>query len=121
MKTILGAGLVALLTAAAPVLASHGARDAGINERQQRLEQRIEHGWRTGELTRPEVRRLRHELLDIERVEHHFWSDGRFTPRERSDLHARLDHVSRLIQHERSDVKRRHGSYNYDHHADRRF
>src|SRR5687767_6826085 len=121
MKTIVGAGLIALLTAATPVMASHGARDAGVNERQARLEQRIEHGWRAGELTQQEFRRLRHEMREVERAEHHFWSDGRLTPRERSDLHARLDHVSRLIQHERRDIERRHGSYNYGYHADRRF
>jgi len=121
MKTIIGAGLIALLTAATPVMASHGARDAGINERQQRLEQRIEQGWRTGQLTRPEVQRLQHEMREIERAEHHFWSDGRLTPRERGELHARLEHVSRGIQHERRDVERRAGSYNYDHRADRRF
>jgi hypothetical protein len=121
MKTIIGAGLIALLTAAAPVMANHGVRDAGVNERQTRLEQRMEHGWRAGELTRHELRRLRHEMREIERAEHYFWSDGRLTPRERSELHARLDDFSRRVQHERRDVERRHGSYNYGHHADRRF
>ena len=121
MKTIIGAGLIALLSAAAPAMASHGERDSGINERQARLEQRIEQGWRRGELTRQEFGRLQNEMREIERAEHHFWSDGRLTPRERGELHARLDQVSRLVQHERRDVERRHGSYNQDYRADRRF
>ena len=121
MKTIVYAGLIALFTAAAPAMANHGERDSGINERQQRLEQRIEQGWRTGQLTRPEVRRLQREMREIERAEHHFASDGRLTPRERSDLHARLDRVSQLVQYERRDAERRPGSYNQDYRADRRF
>lgn len=121
MKTKIAAGLVVLFAAVTPAMASHGVPDSGIDERQHRLEQRIEHGSRTGELTRHEVRRLHHEMREIERAERYFWSDGRLTPRERGELHARLEHVSRLIQHERRDAERRHGSYNYDYHADRRF
>lgn len=120
MKALIGAGLIAILTAA-PALANHGERDAGINERQARLEQRIERGFRSGELTRPEYRRLVHEARDIERAEHVFKSDGYLSPRERSELHARLEHLSRAIQHERHDVERRDGSYNYKHPAYRRF
>ena len=121
MKTTIAAGLIVLFAAAAPAMASHGVRDSGIDERQHRLEERIEHGWRSGALTQQEVRRLQHEMREIERAERYFWSDGRLTPRERSELHARLDYVTRLVQHERRDADRRYGSYNYDHHADRRF
>ena len=121
MKKTIAAGLVVLFAAAAPAMASHGVRDSGIDERQHRLEQRIEHGFRTGQLTRHEARRLQHEMREIERAERYFWSDGRLTPHERGELHARLNHLSRLIQHERRDAERRHGSYNYDYHADRRF
>ena len=121
MKTIVSAGLVALLCGAMPAMANHGERDAGINARQAQLEQRIERGFRTGDLTRHEVARLRNEMREIERVEHYFWSDGRLTPRERGELNARLDHVSRLIHLERRDAERRGGSYNHDYHAERRF
>ena len=121
MKTIIGAGLIALLSAAAPAMASPGERDSGINERQARLEQRIEQGWRRGELTRQEFGRLQNEMREIDRAERYFWSDGRLTARERGDLNARLDHVSRLIQVERHDGEKRYGSYNQDYRADRRF
>jgi hypothetical protein len=111
-----------MLTAATPALANHDHRERSVNERQARLAQRIERGWRTGELTPHEYRRLVHEAREIERAEHFYRSDGRLSPRERSDLHARLDHLARAIHHERRDVEQRHGSYNYDHQpAYRRF
>lgn len=121
MKALIGAGLIAVLSAAAPAMANPGQRDAGINERQARLEQRIEQGFRAGQLTRYEHRRLVHEAREIQRAEHFFRSDGHLSARERSELHARLDHLSRAIHDERRDVERRTGSYNYDHPAYRRF
>ena len=93
----------------------------GSTSARRRLEQRIEQGWRRGELTRPEVGRLQNEMREIRSGGRYFWSDGRLTPRERGDLNARLDHVSRLIQVERHDGERRNGSYNHDYRADRRF
>ena len=113
MKAFITAGTVAVLMAAAPALADHDRRDASIDARQSQLEQRIERGWRAGELTPREHRRLMHEARDIERAEHAFRADGRLSPRERSDLHARLDHLARGIHHERRDVEQRHGHYNY--------
>ena len=121
MKALIAAGLVAVLTAATPALANHDQRDAGINERQSQLAQRIERGWRAGELTPHEYRRLVHEAREIERAEHFYRSDGRLSPRERSYLQARLEHLARAIHHERRDVEQRHGSYNYGHPAYGRF
>jgi hypothetical protein len=121
MKALIGAGLIAVLTVAAPAFGNDGQRDAGINERQFRLTQRIEQGFRSGELTRNEYSRLRHEASDIERAEHFFRSDGYLSPRERSDLHARLDHLSRAVHHERHDFERGRRPYNYDYPVYRRF
>lgn len=121
MKTLIAAGMIAVLTAAAPALANHDQRDPSINERQSQLAQRIERGWRAGELTPQEYRRLVHEAREIERVEHFYRADGRLSSHERSDLHARLDHLARAIHYERRDAEQRHGSYNYDHPAYRRF
>ena len=121
MKTLIGAGLIAVLTAATPALASHDRRDASIDARQHELAQRIERGWRAGELTPREYRSLVHEARGIERAEHVYRSDGRLSPRERFDLNARLDRLAHAVQHERRDLEQRHGSYNYGHPADRRF
>jgi hypothetical protein len=124
VKRFVRTGLIVLLTAAAPAMANHSGRDPGIDEWQHRLESRIEQGWRSGELTRREYRRLRWVMRDIERAERVYWSDGYLSPRERSELHARLDWLAREIYRQKHDIERRHESYNhgyYDHHAYRRF
>jgi hypothetical protein len=124
VKKLIGAGLVVLLTAASPAMANHGVRGGGIDEWQHRLGERIEQGWHSGELTRPEYRRLRVALRDIERAERVFWSDGQLSPRERNELHGRLGWLSREIYRDKHDVQRRYGPYNHgnsDHHADRRY
>ena len=119
MKKLLGAALAALVVSAAPAYADHD-RDSGVESRQHQLERRVEHGWRSGELTPREYRRLQHELREIARAEHYFRSDGRLSRRERDQLHARLDELSRAVYVQRHDSERRYGSYNYRHHADTR-
>jgi hypothetical protein len=118
MKWHIWAGLVALFAATAPAWARPGDPDAGLSEREYRLEQRIEHGWRTGELTRPEYRRLRVELTGIERADRYYRSDGFLAPHEVRELHTRLDALSRQVFRETRDVERRddygYGHYNYD-------
>jgi hypothetical protein len=112
---------LALMAAATPALADHGRHDDGINERQHRLEQRIEDGRRSGQLTRHEYARLRHELGLIARDEHAFRGDGRLSGGERQHLHARLDALTRAVSFEKRDGERR-GSYYYSGpRADRRF
>jgi hypothetical protein len=121
MNRYVCAGLFALVAAASPASANHGSPDGGLNEREYRLEQRIEHGWRSGELSRQEYRRLNYELREIERAERHFKSDGFFSQRELSALHARLDGLSRAVYRDTRDLERRHGPYNHDYRADRRY
>ena len=123
MKRYIWAGLIALFSATVPAWANPVSGDAGLSEREYRLEQRIEHGWRTGELTRPEYRRLRFELTDIERADRYYRADGFLSQREVRELHARLDALSREVFRETRDVERRYGyaPYNSDYRADRRF
>ena len=117
---------LAMIAAAAPALADHPRHGDGIDERQYRLQQRIEHGRAAGDLTRHEYRRLRYELHMIGRDERAYRSDGYLSRREHDYLNARLDALAREVYHERRDVQRR-GSPHYsgphynDHHADRRF
>jgi hypothetical protein len=111
----------AAMIAATPAFADHPSRDGGIDERQYRLEQRVEQGRRSGEITRQEYRHLAQELRLIARDEHAFRADGFLSPRERQVLHARLDEVSRAVYRESHDGQRRYGYYNDGHYADRRF
>ncbi len=78
----------------------------GINERQDRIEARIEEGERGGGLNRREAFRLRDELRSIERLEQRYRRDG-MSGWERSDLERRLDSLSSRVFAERHDGQRR--------------
>jgi hypothetical protein len=112
---------LAMIAASAPAFADHGRHhDDGIDARQSRIEQRMEQGRRSGELTRNEYVRLRNELRHIARDEHAFRADGHLSHRERQNLNARLDAVAQAVRYEVRDGERRAPHYN-DYHADRRF
>ncbi|MEQ1776015.1 MAG: hypothetical protein ABL891_19740 [Burkholderiales bacterium] len=91
----------------------HGVRQhplAGlreINARQEEQRARIEHGFHRGAITRFEFRRLMAEQHDIQGMERAFVSDGFLSPRERGELHRRLDFASQHIIHEARDHQRR--------------
>lgn len=127
MKTALAAlAAVAAVTVAAPAAAQpygHGGYDHGrydrhdrydryerhgrhdgwnINQRQERLERRIERGLRDGSLTRREARWLRAEFRDIARLESRYRYDG-LTRWERADLDRRFDRLEAQIRYERRD------------------
>jgi hypothetical protein len=115
---------LAMIGASTPVFADHGRHEDSmrdsIDARQSRIEQRMEQGRRSGELTRNEYVRLRNEMRHIARDEHAFRADGHLSPRERQNLNARLDVVAQAVRYEVRDGERRGQPYN-DHHADRRY
>ncbi|HEY0336068.1 MAG TPA: hypothetical protein VGC70_01915 [Burkholderiales bacterium] len=119
MKSLITA--IALLAVTAPAMANYDGQDASINQREYRLAQRIEQGWRSGELTRREYARLRFELRDIQRNEQYFMADGRMSRSEWNQLQARLDNLSRDIYRQKHDVERRGQYYNGDYEAYRRY
>jgi hypothetical protein len=69
-----------------------------IDQRQARQEQRIEHGFARGDLTRHEVRTLRQEQFQIARFEARARADGRLGRREVQQLHAMLDQADAHIR-----------------------
>jgi septal ring factor EnvC (AmiA/AmiB activator) len=119
MKSLIIA--IALLAGTAPAMANSDIRDASINQREYQLAQRIEQGWRSGELTRREYARLRFELRDIERNEQYFMADGRLSRSEWNQLQTRLDNLSREIYRQKHDLEQRGGYYNGDYQAYRRY
>ena len=119
MKALITA--IALVASTVPAIASARGYDDAIDQRQQQLEHRIQQGWRSGELTRPEYVRLQREMRDITRNERAFAADGFLSRREREHLLTRLDIVSRDVYRQKHDVERRGGFYNGDHRADRRY
>jgi len=78
-----------------------------INARQEQQRARIEHGFHRGVITRLEFRRLMAEQHEIQSMERAFVSDGFLHPRERMELHRRLDAASQHIVFEARDRQRR--------------
>lgn len=77
----------------------------GVNERQVELEERIEAGIRSGQLSRPEAARLRAEFQDIQNLENRYRVNG-LSPDERADLTTRLDQLSARVRLDRTDQQR---------------
>lgn len=74
-----------------------------INQRQANLDQRIDAGVRTGDLTRAEAVRLRAEFNDLARLEARYRSSNGLSNAERADLDRRFDALSARVRFERND------------------
>jgi len=105
-----------VVRAAAPRAVSHG--DARllrhVDRRQLRQRHRIKEGWRSGELTRKEMKRLRKGQRRIALLERRFRADGDFSPRERRVLREALDSASDHIYR-----KKHNDRYRFVRHHDR--
>jgi hypothetical protein len=88
-----------------PIIASANARP--INQRQQNQQVRIQRGIRSGELTRPEARRLGVEQARIRAIERRARSDAEFTARERIRLQRELNQANRRIHYQTHDKQTR--------------
>jgi hypothetical protein len=78
----------------------------GIDRRQHEQRDRIQQGVRSGELTRREANRLRHDQFQIRRLERRAEADGVLTARERFRINRNLNESSRDIRrlkHNRRD------------------
>lgn len=81
-----------------------------IDRRQARLDQRIDRGLRSGQLTRAEAMRLRAEFNQIARIEARYRSGG-LTLAERNDLDRRFDRLAAQIRWERRDSQYGYNRY----------
>jgi hypothetical protein len=102
MKKLTAIALLALITTA-PVLADTPKLDA--REANQRT--RIENGVASGELTRPETRRLAAGQVHLHRAEARAESDGVVTRRERAYLQHEANQQSRRIHRQKHDGQTR--------------
>ena len=96
-KLALAAALAAL---SVPALADTPLLD----RRQDNQRERIAQGVRSGELTRPETRRLVAGERRLHRHEHRVAADGEITRREQILLHRHADRMSRRIYHQKHDL-----------------
>lgn len=79
------------------------ARTREVEARQERQRGRIWQGWRSGELTRGEMRELMAEQRAIDDKERHYLADGHLDRWEYADLDRDLDSASRRIHHQKHD------------------
>ncbi|HVP70615.1 MAG TPA: hypothetical protein VMS45_04765 [Gemmatimonadaceae bacterium] len=78
-------------------VASASVATPNVERREWRQDQRIRQGVKSGELTRPEARRLVRGEARIDRMEWRAKRDGHVSPRERAHLQRALNHESRRI------------------------
>ena len=80
-----------------------------LNIRDDRQTQRVRQGIRSGEITRPEVRRLKNEHRHIDRTYRMAMVNGHLNWRERQRLRKMQDHSSRdIYRAKHNNVRRRH-------------
>ena len=108
MKRILISLAAASTLAAAALPAAATPAWVPINARQGMIEQRIDMGVRSGQLTRREAFAARQQFRRIAFLEGQYRrSGGGLDLRERRDLEFRLDQLSRQIHYDRHDWQRR--------------
>lgn len=79
------------------------AATPGIDQRQTNQEKRIDQGIASGQLTKPEERRLERQQDRIDRAENRAKADGVVTKQERQRLHAAQDAASHRIAKQKHD------------------
>jgi len=95
--------LVVALALAGPIFAA----TPGLNQREHHQAQRIRQGVKSGELTRPETRRLVRGEARLHRNEARARSDGVVTRRERARLQHEANVESNRIYRQKHDAQGR--------------
>lgn len=97
----------ALLSLSAAFATTAAAGTPALDQRQQNQAQRIGRGVRSGELTRPETRRLVRGQRELRRDERAAKADGVVTSRERAGLQREANQQSRRIYRQKRDAQDR--------------
>jgi len=108
-KLITLSAIIAACTVAVPAMARGGDR---VDERQDRQQHRIEQGYRSGDLTRHEARRLEQGQARIDRMQRQARRDGQVDRHERRHIREEVARQDRRIYRERHDGER-WGGYRY--------
>lgn len=97
----------ALISISGVFAATTVAGTPGLDQRQENQAQRIRQGVQSGELTRPEARRLVHGQRELRRDERAAKADGVVTGRERAQLQREASQQSRRIHRQKHDAQSR--------------
>lgn len=84
-----------------------GARNLGVNKRENQQAKHIAQGVRSGALTKGETARLGKQQLSIHRQERRFKSDGTFNKRERARIHRNQNQANKNIYRAKHNRKSR--------------
>ena len=103
-KTLVAAAVLALSAFAASAAGTDTPR---IDKRQANQEQRIDSGLSSGELTKPEARRLTHQENRINKAEDKAKADGVVTAQEKKRLTKAQNKTSRHIYRQKHDAQAR--------------
>jgi hypothetical protein len=100
----------AITAASAPAFAQSGRFSdwQPLSVRQAVIDQRIDQGIRSGQLSRREAMGLRNEYRSLLRLEARYKSDGRLSPFERNDLQHRYDILSDRVRFDKHDAETRY-------------
>jgi len=99
-KTLIA--LTALASVAAVAAPAAAQSWQNINQRQDRIERRIDQGVRHGDLTRREANRLRADFHQLAGLEARYRVNG-LSSWERTDLDRRFDRLEAQLRFERRD------------------
>lgn len=102
-RLVPAAALVLAAFAVQAQTAPNPAATPGIDQRQANQEKRIDQGIASGQLTKPEERRLERQQDRIDRAENRAKADGVVTKQERKRLHAAQDAASHRIAKQKHD------------------
>jgi hypothetical protein len=97
----------ALVSVSGVLATTASAGTPGLDQRQQHQAQRIGQGVRSGELTRPETRRLARGQRELRQDERMARSDGVVTAGERARLQREASQQSRRIHRQKHDAQDR--------------
>lgn len=114
-KLVLAIAALGVAVSAVPVMAApypaYADRWVSVNQRQAKLEARIDYGVRTRQLSQREAAVLRDEFRRIARLEQQYRSSRPgLTQAEKRDLDLRMDRLSRRIAQEVHDRDNRVGN-----------
>ena len=110
LLSLLAAGAVAASAAPAFAQGNRFADWQPLSVRKVTVNQRIDQGIRSGQLTRREAVDLRNQFQGLMRLEARYESDGRLSRFERNDLEHRYDVLSDRVRFDKHDNDTRYHS-----------
>lgn len=111
-RTLLSLLAASTIAAGVPAVAS-AQTWMNMQQREYQLDQQIDAGMRSGQLTASEGSRLRVEFQDLARLEDQYMRNG-LTASERADLDRRYDLLADRIQYDRRDSERAYNDRNWN-------